>query len=191
MRCGLAQRVPFVATGQAACCARCGHVLLRPGAPRRNQLCAAVALAALVIYPLGIGLPVLSLQQLGHVHETSIWAGSISLLSHGQLFVGLVVLICSVVIPLLKLAGLFVLTAGWPRLQRANQARVYRWIELLGRWGMIDVLLVALTVAAVKLGDLVTVTPGPGVLAFTVCVALSLLASLIFDPHSIWQQQSG
>jgi paraquat-inducible protein A len=60
-------------------------------------------------------------------------------------------------------------------------------VEFLGRWGMVDVLLVAVLVAVVKLGDLVTVTPGPGVLAFGSVVVLSLLASAAFDPHALWE----
>lgn len=191
LRCGMVQRVPPVPNAHEARCVRCGAVVYRAGSSDAGAYCAAVALAALVLYPLGIMLPVLRLEQLGHVHETSIWAGGISLLTHGQVLVGLVVVLCSIVIPLLKLAGLLVLTARWPALRRHHQARLYRWIELAGRWGMIDVLLVALLVAAIKLGDLVEVTPGPGLLAFTACVLLSLLASVIFDPHAIWEHDLG
>lgn len=186
-RCGLVQSVVELPAGYVARCARCGAAVMHRGAAWRNRLCAAIALAALVLFPLGICLPVMRLERLGHVRETSIWAGSISLLTHGQVVIGLIVLICSVVIPLLKLAGLFALTARWPALPRRHQAAVYRWIEIAGRWGMIDVLLVAVTIAAVKLGDLVVVTPGPGVVAFAACVLLSLIASAVFNPHAIWE----
>ena len=99
------------------------------------------------------------------------------------------VIICSVVIPLVKLAGLLALSLDQPLLHRAHRARIHRFIEVAGRWGMIDVLLVALLVAALKLGDVVDLTPGPGVTAFTACVGLSLLASACFDPHSIWRRE--
>ena len=186
-RCGLVQSVGPVPPGSVARCARCGEGVVHGGVRHGNRLCAAIALAALILYPLGIFLPVMRLERLGHVKETSIWAGSISLLTHNQVVIGLIVLVCSVVIPLLKLGGLFVLTARWPALRKKQQARMYRWIEIAGRWGMVDVLLVAITVAAVKLGDLVTVTPGPGVMAFTACVVMSLLASAVFNPHEIWE----
>src|SRR5205085_2604151 len=110
------------------------------------------------------------------------------LITHHQVLIGLVVLVCSVVIPVLKLAGLFVLTGRWVTLERRHRASIYRAIEAAGRWGMIDVLLVALTIAAVKLGDLVVVTPGPGVVAFGACVVLSLAASAVFNPHAIWEE---
>ncbi len=150
-------------------------------------MCTAWALAALICYPFGVGLPVMRLQQLGHSHEASIWSGTVSLLSHGQVAVGLVVLACSLVLPVLKLVGLFALT-GWPSLLgRHHKAWVYRVIELAGRWGMIDVLLVAVLIAALKLGDLVAVTPGPGATAFAGAVVLGLLASISFDPRAIWE----
>jgi paraquat-inducible protein A len=187
--CGLVQQVPMVAVGHVARCARCEHVIHRPGGSAANRLTAAVALAALVLLPFGVLLPVLKLEQLGHMHEASIWYGTLSLLSHGQVAVGLVVLICSVVLPTLKLVGLFLLTAPTPWLARRHQTRIYHLVEFAGRWGMIDVLLVALLVAAVKVGDMVNVSPGPGVAAFTLVVVLSLIASMTFDPHAIWESQ--
>jgi len=188
-RCGLVQRVPAMDVDSEARCVRCNDVVVHAGSvASRNRLCAAIALAALICYPLGITLPVLKLQRLGYTNEASIWSGSIEMLTRGEWFVGLVVLICSVVIPVLKLAGLFVLASRPRVIGRQHQARMYQWIEWAGRWGMIDVLLVAILVAAVKLGDIVQVHPGPGVVAFSACVLLSLLASAVFNPHAIWER---
>lgn len=127
------------------------------------------------------------LEQLGHSHTASIWGGTLDLLAAGEWFVGLVVLICSVIIPLLKLSGLVMLCLGDRLISESNRAVMYRLIEWTGRWGMIDVLLVAILVAAVKLGDLARITPGPGVIAFTAVVVLSLFASATFNPHAIWE----
>ena len=191
-RCGLVQRVPTVGADQVARCHRCNDIVKHgQGWTSGNRLCAAIAAAALILYPLGITLPVLRLEQFGHVSETGIWAGGVELLTNGEVAIGLIVLVCSVVVPMLKLLGLFVLTSGWPDLRARHQAAVYRWIELAGRWGMVDVLLVAVTVTAVKLGDMVQVTAGPGATAFAACVLLSLLASAAFDPHAIWEQRAG
>jgi paraquat-inducible protein A len=120
------------------------------------------------------------------VQTASIWSGSFGLLREGELFVGSVVLLCSVVLPLAKLVGLVVLCTS-ERFSRRHKARFYHAVELAGRWGMLDVLLIAVVVAWVKIGDLVEVRPGPAALAFTVCVLLSLVASARFDPHSLWQ----
>ena len=111
----------------------------------------------------------------------------VGLLAEGHLFIGLVVLLFSVIAPIGKLGLLFVLCSSKRSLTQSERARVYRLIEFIGRWGMVDVLLIAVLVAIVKLGDLVTVTPGPGVVVFGVVVFLSLVASAMFEPHAIWE----
>jgi paraquat-inducible protein A len=147
-----------------------------------RQRTAAFASAALVLYPLGIFLPVIELERLGHVHRTSILGGISDLLSMNHWFLALVILVCSVVIPICKLAGLLVLSIERFPVSPRNRDVVWRFLEITGRWGMLDVLLVAGLVAAVKLGDLVTIEPGPGVYAFGGTVILSLLASACWDP---------
>ncbi|MCA9283666.1 MAG: paraquat-inducible protein A [Phycisphaerales bacterium] len=149
----------------------------------------ALALAALALYPVAIGLPVMTLTQLGHAHQTGIVQGGIDLLTSGNIAIGLLVLVCSVLLPLGKLGALLVL-AGDVALHPVRQAWIHRVVEWTGRWGMLDVLLVAILVAAVKLGDVVEVSLGPGALAFAACVALSLAASAAFDPHLLWSEQA-
>jgi paraquat-inducible protein A len=188
--CGLVQRVPALGPGTRAVCALCRTVVSRLGRRRaKNRHTAALALAALVLYPLAISLPVMTVERFGHRTEASILAGSVELVADGAVFVGLVVLACSVVFPFLKLVGLLAITSGM--LRRRQRALTYRLIEWTGRWGMLDVLLVALVVAAMKLGDLLSVSAGPGALAFTVTVLLSLLASASFDPHALWEERAG
>jgi len=162
---------------------------VRDGRARRNHRsrAAAAALAGLVLYPLAVTLPVLTLEQLGHRHEASVWEGSLALLSTDQVLVGLVVLLTSLVLPLAKLLGILFLSSA-RALNPRWRGRTYHAIEAAGRWGMLDVLLVACVVAWVKVGDLVEVRPGPGVLAFTACVGASLLASFWFDPHAAWEE---
>lgn len=186
--CGLAQMVPAVPPGMRACCPRCGATLPKAvSAGRSTSRTAALAVAALVLYPLAVGLPMVRIEKFGHLHEASIIEGTITLLGSGHLAIGLIVLLCSVVLPLGKLIALLTLSAGGVFLRREHRAFTYRIVEFTGRWGMLDVLLVAILVAAVKIGDLVEVTPGPAAFAFTCCVVLSLAASAVFDPHSVWR----
>src|SRR5262245_14293688 len=94
--CGLAQRAPEIPERMRACCARCGPTLRKSTAmARSNGRTAAIALAALILYPLAVSLPVLKVQQMGHHTESSILEGIITLLADGQIVVGLVVLMCS------------------------------------------------------------------------------------------------
>ena len=91
------------------------------------------------------------------------------------------------IIPLTKLVALLILAGGGRTLGDEHRALTYHLVEWTGRWGMLDVLLVAMLVAALKLGDIVNVTPGPGVIAFAAVVLMSLLAAASFDPHSLWK----
>ena len=186
--CGLAQHLPPLAGGQRARCARCDSPLPdRRRAGERNRWAAAAALAALLLYPLGVALPVLEIERFGHRRAASILGGVEGLLADGQLLVGGVVLLCSLVLPLLKLGGLLVLCRFASHLPPDGaRARLWRAIEFVGRWGMLDVLLVALLVATLKLGDLVEVRAGEGLAAFLGMVLASLLASALFDPHALW-----
>lgn len=144
-----------------------------------------------MLYPVAIHLPIMSLERFGYRSDASIWTGTIGMLQDGEWLVGGVVFFCSVLLPLAKLLALFTLTAQPFGIGRRHQARTYRVVEWAGRWGMLDVLLIALVVTWVKVGDLVEVTPGPGVIAFTLCVVLSLIASARFDPHVLWELESG
>jgi len=114
----------------------------------------------------------------------------VELLAEGSILVGLIILLCSIVIPLLKIVATFVICSGELFMHRRHRAMTYRWLEWIGRWGMVDVLLVALLVAVVKLGSWLSVHPGPGAAAFACVVILSLLASAVFDPEAIWEEES-
>lgn len=185
--CGLAQTVDDVPPRHRACCRRCRSTLIRSSTVRRSsQRTVAIAAAALILYPLAILLPIVRVEQLGYVRTNSVLSGIASLFSVGDVVIGLVVLVCSVVLPLAKLGGLLALSAGGAGLTHRHRALTYRLVEATGRWGMLDVLLVAALVAAVKLGDLVEITPGPGAVAFAAVVVLSLLASASFSPHMLW-----
>ncbi len=188
--CGQTQRLPALPRGRRLACSRCGTTFSdRRGARGRNVWAAAAAASSLVLYPLGIGLPVLEIERFGHSRASSIWHGTLELLAEGELAVGLTVFLCSIVLPIAKLLGLLalVLAPRWLGPDRLR-ARAWRSIEWLGRWGMLDVLLVAVLVATLKLGDIVEVHPGPGLLAFASMVGLSLIAGALFDPHALWTE---
>lgn len=129
----------------------------------------------------------MQIERLGQSHAASLWTGTIELISDGQLFVGIVVLVCSIIAPAIKITAMLVLCSGDMVLRQRHRAVTYRVVEWIGRWGMLDVLLVAILVAAVKLGDWVQVNPEPGAAAFAGVVVFSLLSSAAFDPHAIWE----
>lgn len=186
--CGLVQQMDPLPPGTAAECVRCGSFLGAAG-PGRLEVTAALTLAALVLYVPANIYPILSMHLYGMHSESTVWDGVVSLAQHEQWFVAIVVFMASIAIPLLKLFGLLflVLTARVSRARRLrNRTRLYKFIDAIGPWAMLDVFLLAVLVALVKLGDLATVLPGPGLIAFTAMVVLTLLASASFDPKLIW-----
>ena len=188
--CGLVQTVPPLTPEVSAYCPRCETLVApRSRAHQSTQATAAFALAALLLYFPAILLPMLRIQKLGHSTEDSIIAGTISLLQDGHLFVGMIVLVFSLIVPPLKLAALLLLSLGGEFAHRKHRASTYHMVELLGRWGMLDVMVVAILVAYVKLGDTVSVSPGPGLIAFAASVVLSLIASMCFPPHTLWSEE--
>ncbi|MCA9052812.1 MAG: paraquat-inducible protein A [Planctomycetaceae bacterium] len=184
--CGLVQTAP---DGVRAACARCATKLGSwLGPDWGNELSAAFALAALILYVPAMWLPFLRIERLGHAHASSLLGGVRTLLADGHWLVGLIVLLFSIVLPVIKLTALLLLAQRRWRLAHRNRAVVYRLVEHLGRWGMLDVLLVAVMVAFVKLGGLVEFHAGAGLLTFASFVLLSLCASALFDPFELWDE---
>ncbi len=186
--CGLVQHLPPQRPDARLHCVRCDTPFADPGRPSWT---APLAVAALLLFPLAVSLPVISMARFGSVSSTDVWHGAWDLMENGHLLIGLVVLICSVAVPVVKLIGLVVLSLAPRSWRNRHRALTWRLIESLGRWGMVDVMLVAGVVAAVKLGDVVTVTTGPGAVIFATMVLLSLLASATFDPAMMWKDDDG
>jgi paraquat-inducible protein A len=182
--CGLIQHIPILADRQIATCARCGSTVSRFDDSSASRT-AALAAAAFIMYWPAILLPILEIERLGRHHQSSLLVGTLELLREGSWFVGIVVLLFSIVFPLIKI--LLLLELSWLGiLHRKHKALTYRIMEHAGRWSMMDVMLLAFLVMLVKLGTLVEFHFGPAVWAFVLCVTLSMLASLSFNPHSIW-----
>lgn len=187
--CGLVQRVEPLAPGSRAECPRCGATV---GDGRRGslQLTAALAIAALILYVPANVYPIMRMHFHGAYSESTVWDGVVSLADSNQWFVALIVLLASIVIPVVKLTGLlFLVVSVQFRLGRRlrDRTRIYRFIDAVGPWAMLDVFLLAVLVALVKLGSIATILPGPGLIAFSAVVVLTLLASASFDPRMIWK----
>jgi paraquat-inducible protein A len=186
--CGLLQRVEALEPGTSANCRRCGAIIVsrRRGSIART---AALSLAALILYIPANIYPILRMNLHGAYSESTVWEGCVSLFRNNEYLVAVIVFLASIAIPLLKLLSLFFLTATarlGSTLWRAQRARMHRFIELIGPWAMLDVFLLAVLVALVKLEKLATILPGPGLVAFTSVVVLTILASASFDSRLLW-----
>jgi paraquat-inducible protein A len=105
-----------------------------------------------------------------------------------------IVFIASIMVPMLKLSVLVLLTVTAQRRSRwrpTQRTKLYRMVEHIGRWSMLDVFVVTLTVALVRFKSLAVITAGPGAIAFGSVVILTMLASMQFDPRLIWDNVEG
>jgi paraquat-inducible protein A len=188
--CALTLQADPPPAGRRAECPRCGASVIE-GPHGSLQLTAALAVAALILYVPANLYPILRMHFYGAYSESTVWDGVVSLAESGQYFVALIVFLASIAIPVLKLAGLLYLVTsvrfGLGRRLR-DRTRLFRFIDAVGPWAMLDVFLLAVLVALVKLGQIATILPGPGLIAFTAVVVLTMLASASFDPRLIWER---
>ena len=169
-------------------CPLCGTAL----AWRRHhsiQYTWALVIAAAIFYIPANALPVLTTTALGSTESDTIMGGVIFLYASGSWPLALIVLVASVMIPLGKLLVLAYLLIQVQRgvvRNRHDSARMYRMVEFIGRWSMLDVFVDAFVVALVQLQPLMSVEPGPGVIFFMAVVVLTMLAAQTFDPRLLW-----
>jgi len=169
-------------------CPRChGRVhRRRPGAVAATW---SFLLAACFTYVPANLLPVMSVTWLGRGEADTILSGVKALIAAGQYPVAAVVFFASILVPILKivvLAGLLVSVHARSRFRPRERALLYRVVDAVGRWSMIDVFMVGILTALVAGGRLATIEPGPGISAFAATVILTMLAAHAFDPRLIW-----
>jgi len=188
VHCGQSQHLPKIPIGCRATCVRCNEIL-RQHAPRGVQRTIALSLAALVLFIPANTLPILSISQMGHRSESTIWGGVVELWQSGTQGIAVLVFFCSILIPLMKVLGLLYLCASYQIHSPKKYSSLLRFITVIGRWSMLDVFLVAILVALVKLGTFATVEPELGIVAFAGVVVLTMIASTNFDSRLLWLQQ--
>jgi len=169
-------------------CPRCGTALTWRH-HNSIQYTWALVIAAAIFYIPANALPVLTTTTLGSTESDTIMGGVVFLYTSGSWPLALIVLIASVMIPLGKLAALAyrLITAQRGSVRNMHdRSRIYRLIEFIGRWSMLDVFVDAFVVALVQLQPLMSVEPGLGVDFFMAVVVQTMLAAETFDPRLIW-----
>lgn len=169
-------------------CTRCGALI---HARRPNSLTRTWALlitAAILYIPANL-LPIMTVSSLGQGDPSTIMSGVIQLVQHGMFPIAAVVFIASILVPTFKLVGIGLLLFSVQRHQPLSaQQRIvmYRFIEFIGRWSMLDIFVIAILVALVNFGRLASIEANLGAAAFASVVILTMLAAVTFDPRLIW-----
>lgn len=169
-------------------CTRCGALV---HARRPNSLMRTWALlitAAILYIPANI-LPIMTVSTLGQGSPDTIMSGVITLMKHGMFPIAAVVFVASILVPTFKLVGIALLLYSVQRHQPLSARQrivMYRFIEFIGRWSMLDIFVIAILVAVVNFGRIASVEANLGAVAFASVVILTMLAAVTFDPRLIW-----
>lgn len=171
-------------------CPRCGATL-HTRIPNSLQRTVSLLITAMVLYIPANFLPITHTDQFGNVLDSTIMGGVILMWEHGSYPVSLIIFIASIMVPSAKLCALTWLSwsVSRPNSQHYKQrTSVYRITEFVGRWSMVDVFVVAILVALIQIGGILTIRPGPAALAFSGVVIITMLAAEAFDPRLIWDK---
>ncbi|APC17496.1 paraquat-inducible membrane protein A [Pseudomonas frederiksbergensis] len=169
-------------------CTRCGALV---HARRPNSLMRTWALlitAAILYIPANV-LPIMTVSTLGQGEGDTIMSGVITLVQHGMFPIAAVVFVASILVPTFKLVGIALLLFSVQRRQPLSARQrivMYRFIEFIGRWSMLDIFVIAILVAVVSFGRLASIEANLGAVAFASVVILTMLAAVTFDPRLIW-----
>lgn len=173
---------------QIMSCARCGATLHWRKPTSLPRAWGFLTAAAILYVPANL-LPVLNSGSLFGSSSDTIMSGVRFLWESGDWMIASIIFIASIVFPGAKLAALALLLgtaearSAW---RRRGRTRIYRMLEVIGRWSMTDIFVTAIVVALVQFKTIAIVTPGPGALAFGAVVVLTMFASMSFDPRLIW-----
>ncbi|GAB3784072.1 paraquat-inducible protein A [Dyella agri] len=174
--------------GGTLACPRCGSTLHRRKQAVYTRTWALLIAAFLMYIPANL-LPIMRTASLGDIDDNTILSGVVELWVKGSPGLAVIVFCASIMVPMLKFLALGTLLischrgSSWARRQRAQ---LYRLVELIGYWSMLDVFVVALLTALVRFGYFSLVEPLPGVVFFGLTVVLTMFASMCFDPRLIW-----
>ncbi len=169
-------------------CSRCHtRVSLRQRASIQNTL--ALLIAAAVLYIPANLMPIMRTVSFGEALDSTIISGLLLMWQDGAYPVALIILLASVIVPVAKILIMFWLCylTRLPLSRRQQYStQIYRLVDWVGRWSMVDVLVVAIMAALVRFDLLMSVYPGMGALVFAAVVILTMLAALSFDPRLLW-----
>lgn len=169
-------------------CGRCGAALHRRK-PDSLQRTWALTLGAAMLYVPSNVYPVMTISQLGKDESDTIMSGIQALFAAGWYPIAAMLLFASVLVPMLKLVsltGLLVAVQRPSRWSPRQRTKLYRMVEAIGRWSMLDMFTTSLLVALVQLGNVMRIEAGLGATCFAGVVVLTMLAAQGFDPRIIW-----
>ena len=151
----------------------------------------ALLITSVMLYIPAMLYPVTTVYALGQIEASTLMGSVVHFFETGSWPIAVVIFTASVAVPIMKIIGLGYLLICVQRKEHKNQlqlTRIYRMVEFVGRWSMIDVFVVAILVALVHIGIFISIIPGLGIMAFTGVVVVTMFAAMQFDPRLIWDK---
>ena len=186
--CDLLQRIPPLAPGGKAHCARCGRLLAKqPAGPRDLPL--ALTLAAVIAFVIANTSPLMDLSVVGRTASTTIAGGAYEMWMQGEPITGVLVAFCAVIAPggyLLFMLALLLAARRSPAPRWVGG--MLRWVHHFQVWSMLEVMMLGILVALIKIAELATVEAGIGMYAVGALVLLFPAIMVTFDARELWQR---
>ena len=174
--------------GEKTPCPRCGEHLRLRGKNSIDRSWALIVAALILTLPANL-LPIMSVSSLGGVTESTIIDGIIRFFQEGAYGIGLIILTASILVPLFKITGMVLILISihhrWTSWLR-HKAAMFRFIQFVGRWSMLDIFVIALLCSLVRAGSLSSVDTAPATLYFSAVVLCTMFAAINFDPRLLW-----
>jgi len=186
--CGKLHAYQTIAVGHTACCQRCAAVLYRN---RSHMLdgTLALTLTGLILFVLTNFFPLLGLKAQGMSQELTLWKASVAFWEQDFHLLALLLVLNLILFPLFELFTLLWVLLTMQLKKKSVLARLfYRWMLKLKPWGMLEVFMLGVLVAVVKLGDLATLIVGPAFWSFAFLIVCMAAATALLDPFTVWSQ---
>ncbi|MCT7530215.1 paraquat-inducible protein A [Aliarcobacter cryaerophilus] len=171
-------------------CSKCNHKVTKR-VKNSLQISLALTICAMFLYIPSMIYPMMVITQFGVNLESTIIEGIIQFLEHGSYFVAIVILVASVAIPMIKLAGLFFIFLSLRvnvKMNNKTKVLIYKYIEAIGKWSMIDIYVVALLASIVQLDEIFSIKGGVAATSFALMVICTIIAANKFDTRIIWDE---
>lgn len=179
---------PDVPDGGAALCPRCGGTLFRRERRTVERTLALVSAAA-ILFVVANAYPFLSFEMQGQVTQTTLGSGAFALWDQGRFAVGALVFLTTILAPALEISLLLYVLAPLHFHRAAPGAVIaFRWLERFRPWSMMEVFLIGILVATVKLADMAEIVPGVALWAFGLLIPTLAAASSFLDAEIVWRE---
>lgn len=172
-------------------CPRC-HAELHSRKPYSVRLTTTLVVTAALLYIPANLLPVMRTRSLLSDDSDTIMSGVITLIQDGSWPLAILVFVASIVVPILKLLAmgyLLISIQGRSRTSALQRCRLFRLVEFIGRWSMLDIYAVSVLITLVQIQSLASISVGPGAMAFAAVVVLTMLAAQTFDERLLWDTE--